>query len=256
MDRIGKLGRPQAKLCSEVNGNFATKDGNMIAYLKLVLDIIPHFERFELTQVPHLENAHADALSKLASNMDSELLNVIPIEHLSKPSTSEGEEILWIEGTPLWMQPIIAYLKEQTLPASRGEARKLRRRDTHFLLQEDTLYKRGFASPLLRCVGVSDNGRQFDNRKMLDLCDELGIKKDFSTPHHTQVNGKVEAVNKTIKHTLKMKLDTSKGAWVDELPHVLWAIRTSCRTAIGETPFSMTYGAEAMSLDEVGVPSH
>ncbi|XP_022892635.1 uncharacterized protein LOC111407412 [Olea europaea var. sylvestris] len=106
---------------NQVNGDFAAKDGNMLAYLKLVLDIIPHFESFELTQVPRLENAHEDALSKLASSMDLELLNIVPIEHLSKPCTFEGEELLWIEGTPLWMQPIIAYLKEQTLPASRGE---------------------------------------------------------------------------------------------------------------------------------------
>ncbi|XP_022889278.1 uncharacterized protein LOC111404749 [Olea europaea var. sylvestris] len=90
---------------------------------------------------------------KISQQHGPELLNIVPIEHLSKPSTSEGEEVLWIEGTPLWMQPIIAYLKEQTLPASRGDARKLRRRTVHFVLQEDTLYKRGFASPLLRCIG-------------------------------------------------------------------------------------------------------
>ncbi|XP_022855490.1 uncharacterized protein LOC111376742 [Olea europaea var. sylvestris] len=80
--------------------------------------------------------------------------------------------------------------------------------------------------------------------------------KDFSTPHHPQANEQVEVVNKTIKHTLKRKLNTSKGAWVDELSHVLWAIRTSSRITIGKTPFSMTYGAEAMSSVEVGVPSH
>lgn len=102
---------------------------------------------------------------------------------------------------------------------------------------------------------VSDNGKQFDNRKVRDLCDELGIRKHFSTPHHPQANGQVEAVNKTIKLTLKRKLDASKGAWVDELPQVLWAIRTTCKTATRETPFSMTYGAEAMSPVEVGVPS-
>ncbi|XP_022895251.1 uncharacterized protein LOC111409432 [Olea europaea var. sylvestris] len=221
--------------------------------------------------------AKDDALSKLASSMNSELLNIVPIEHLSKPSTFEGEELLWIEGTPLWMQPIIAYLKEQTLPASRDEARKLRRRAAHFFLQEDTLYKRGFASPLLRCVGgeeatyilreihegICENhsegtalAHKFDNKRMRDLCDELGIKKDFSTPHHPQANGQVEAVNKIIKHTLKRKLDASKGAWVDKLPHVLWAIRTTCRTATGESPIFITYVAEAMSPVEVGFPSH
>ncbi|XP_022857284.1 uncharacterized protein LOC111378334 [Olea europaea var. sylvestris] len=236
---------------NQVNGDFAAKDGNVLAYLKLVLDIIPHFERFELTRVPRLENSHADALSKLASSMDSELLSIFPIEHLSRPSTFEGEELLWIEGTPLWMQPIIAYLKEQTLPASRGEARKLRRRVAHFVLQEDILYKRGFVLPLLRCVGGEET-----TYILREIHEGICGNHFGGTALAHKANGQVEAVNKTIKHTLKRKLDASKGAWVDELPHVLWAIRTTCRTATGETPFSMTYGAEAMSPVEVGVPSH
>ncbi|XP_022865955.1 uncharacterized protein LOC111385772 [Olea europaea var. sylvestris] len=97
--------------------------------------------------------AKDNALSKLACSKDSELLKIVPIECLSKHSISGSEEFLWIESTPLWMQPIMTYLKDQSLPASRSEARKLRRKAAHFVLQEDVLYKRGFASPLLRCVG-------------------------------------------------------------------------------------------------------
>lgn len=62
-------------------------------------------------------------------------------------------------------------------------------------------------------------------------------------------------VNKTIKLTLKKKLDASKGTWVDELLQVLGVIRTTNRTVTGETPFSMTYKAEAMSPIEARVPS-
>ncbi|CAI9774844.1 unnamed protein product [Fraxinus pennsylvanica] len=102
---------------------------------------------------------------------------------------------------------------------------------------------------------VSDNGRQFDNKKVEDMCEELGIKKHFSSPHHHQTNGQVEPVNKTTKYTLKRKLDASKWTWVDELPQVLWAIRTTSRTATGETPFSMVYGVEATSPVEVGLAS-
>ena len=46
---------------------------------------------------------------------------------------------------------------------------------------------------------------------------------------HPQSNGLVEAVNKTIKNNLERKLNGAKGAWVDELPRVLWAYRTICR---------------------------
>ena len=36
---------------------------------------------------------------------------------------------------------------------------------------------------------VSDNGKQFDNAKFRDFCDELGIKNYYSSPAHPQSNG-------------------------------------------------------------------
>ena len=45
---------------------------------------------------------------------------------------------------------------------------------------------------------------------------------------------------------LKKRLDDAKGKWVEELPHVLWTYRTTPQKSTGETPFSMTYGAEAV----------
>lgn len=80
---------------------------------------------------------------------------------------------------------------------------------------------------------VSNNGCELDNKKFIDLCEELGIKKYFSFSHHPQANVQVKAINKTIKYTLKRKLDILKGAWVYKLPRVLWAIRTTSRIATG-----------------------
>ena len=42
---------------------------------------------------------------------------------------------------------------------------------------------------------------------------------------------------------------------MEELPHVLWAYRTTPRRSIGETPFSMSYGAEAVIPIETGFPT-
>ena len=39
---------------------------------------------------------------------------------------------------------------------------------------------------------------------------------------------------------------------MEDLPHVLWAYRTTPQRSTGETPFSMTYGAEAVILLETG----
>ncbi|GER28787.1 gag-pol polyprotein [Striga asiatica] len=41
-----------------------------------------------------------------------------------------------------------------------------------------------------------------------------------------------------------------------ELPHVLWAYRTTARSSTGETPFSLTYGSEAMIPVELGSPTY
>ena len=80
--------------------------------------------------------------------------------------------------------------------------------------------------------------------------------KSFLAVVHPHSNGQVEAVNKILKHNLKTKLKSHKGAWPEELPHVLWAYQTTARTSTGETPFFMAYGAEAMVPVEVGMSSH
>ena len=54
---------------------------------------------------------------------------------------------------------------------------------------------------------------------------------------------------------LKNRLDDAKGRWVEELPHVLWTYRTTPWKSTGETPFSMTYGAEAVIPLENGFPT-
>ena len=54
---------------------------------------------------------------------------------------------------------------------------------------------------------------------------------------------------------LKKRLDDAKGKWIEELPHILWTYRTTPRKSTGETPFSMTYGVEAIILLENGFPT-
>jgi len=49
----------------------------------------------------------------------------------------------------------------------------------------------------------------------------------------------------------KSKKET-KGTWVEQLPHVLWAYQTTLHFAIGETPFRMAYGTTTVILLEIG----
>jgi len=54
---------------------------------------------------------------------------------------------------------------------------------------------------------------------------------------------------------LKNRLDDTKGKWVEELPHILWMYRITPRKSTRETPFSMTYGTEAVIPLEIEFPT-
>ena len=105
------------------------------------------------------------------------------------------------------------------------------------------------------CTLVSDNGLQFESKAFRQYCSDLGIKNRYSISAYPQGNGQAEAVNKVIVNGLKKRLDDAKGKWVEELPHVLWTYQTTPRRLIRETPFSMTYGAEAVIPLETGFPT-
>ena len=65
----------------------------------------------------------------------------------------------------------------------------------------------------------------------------------------------MEAINKVLKKNLKTKLEKLKGAWVDELPNVLWAYRTTLGSTTRETPFALTYGCEVVIPVEMKINS-
>ena len=54
---------------------------------------------------------------------------------------------------------------------------------------------------------------------------------------------------------LKKRLNDAKGKWVEELSHILWTYRTIPRRSTRETPFSVTYGAEAVIPLETRFPT-
>ncbi|KAL5552844.1 hypothetical protein UlMin_040245 [Ulmus minor] len=364
---------------SQVNSEFQAKGEKMASYLEKAKEAMNQFDTVTIIQVPGAENTNADALARLATGLEERLLKTVPIKILEVPSIDKPEQVGSIVVRPCWMDPIISFLRDGTLPADKFEARRLRFRSARYFLDKGKLYKKGFSSPSLLCLDedrgkftleelhagvcenhssgrtlahrilrqgyywptiqtdsldfvrkcdkcqltspwpfakwgidligplptargqlkyavvaidyytkwveaealakiteqnvttfiwkniicrfgvprelVSDHGTQFENEKLQSICDRLGIKKVFSSPAHPKSNGQVEVVNKTIKQTLKKKLEKSKGAWVDELPLVLWSYRTSFQATTGETPFSLAYGVEAVIPIEISLPT-
>ncbi|XP_024021745.1 protein NYNRIN-like [Morus notabilis] len=361
----------------QVKKEYQAHGVKMGAYLRKVKEELIKFKNYEILQIPRAKNANADALAKLASSKDSGTLGVVPIKELERPTIEEKAKALIVQTDENWMTPLIQYLMDAQLPSNKDEARWIRYRAARYLLYDGLLYRRGYSTPLQRCLDdaeaqkvlreihegvcsnhtggqslalkvlrqgyycptlkkdafqyarrcdkcqspwpfakwgvdligplhlapggfkfaivavdyytkwaeakvlttiteaaytkfmwdnivcrfgvphsiVSDNGKQFDNASTRRFCHSLGIQKDFSVPVHPQSNGQVEAVNKILKYTLKKRLDDLKGKWAEELPKVLWAYRMTSRTTTGETPFSMTYGVEAVLPVEIETPT-
>ena len=105
-------------------------------------------------------------------------------------------------------------------------------------------------------VLVSDNGKQFDNSAFRDFCLKLGIKNHYSFLAHPQANGQVKVTNRTLLKNIKTRFKGAKGIWRDELPSVLWAYRTTARTATRETPFRLAYGTDVVIPSEIGLTSY
>ncbi|XP_021981968.1 uncharacterized protein LOC110877996 [Helianthus annuus] len=102
---------------------------------------------------------------------------------------------------------------------------------------------------------VSDNAKQFAENPFKRWCENLKINQVFSSVAHPQGNGQVEQINRRIVDGIKRRLGYEGNGWADELPNILWAHRTLHKTSNGETPFSLTYGTEAVIPAEIGLPN-
>jgi transposase InsO family protein len=102
---------------------------------------------------------------------------------------------------------------------------------------------------------VTDNGSNFTSREFKDYYEGVGIKLQLASVAHPQTNGQVEKANglicSDIKKRLLTPLEKVKHTWVDELPSVLWSLRTTPNAATQETSFFLVHGAEAVLPIEI-----
>ncbi|GJR72595.1 reverse transcriptase domain-containing protein [Tanacetum coccineum] len=77
----------------------------------------------------------------------------------------------------------------------------------------------------------------------------------FASVKHPQANGQVERANRSLGEGIKARLGKKNKNWVEEISHVLWAHHTMIKSNKGETPFSLTYGTEAVIPVEIDMPT-
>ncbi|XP_019457605.1 PREDICTED: uncharacterized protein LOC109357992 [Lupinus angustifolius] len=376
---------------SQITGAYQTKDTLLGKYLLKVKELMVDFGEATIQHVPRESNARALILSKLSSTKCLRNNWYVVQGTIYHPSVMAVEQV---EIPDNWTRPFIRYILHGNLPSDSKEKQRFLRCCSWYTLVRGTLYRRGFTTPLLKCLGpeqtdyvlrevhegscehhlgvaslakkvlrvgyywptmekdatdltrkctccqlfadfhkappeeltttqapwpfckwgmdilgpfpqttgqmkflivaidyftkwieaealatitsaniqkftwrsiitrfgipstiVTDNGTQFADRKFQELLLGLRIKQHFTSVEHPQTNGQAEAANNVIMKGIKKRLDVSKANWPDQLHHVLWAYRTTPHSTIGESPFNLTYGAEAMIPVEIGEPT-
>ncbi|XP_024025977.1 uncharacterized protein LOC112092912 [Morus notabilis] len=137
---------------AQVKEEYQARGKKMGAYLRKAKEELVKFKSYEMLQIPQTENANADALAKLASSRDSDILGVVPIEELEWPTIEEQAEALIVQTGGNWMMPLIQYLMDARLPDNKDEARRVRYRAARYLLYDSLLYRRGYSTPLQQCL--------------------------------------------------------------------------------------------------------
>jgi transposase InsO family protein len=97
---------------------------------------------------------------------------------------------------------------------------------------------------------ITDNKSQFTDRKFLEFCDKFYIRVDWEAVAHPLTNGQVERANGMILQGLKPRifdrLNKSSQKWLQELPSVVWSLRTTPSRATRFTSFFLVYGADVI----------
>ncbi|XP_009419888.2 uncharacterized protein LOC103999771 [Musa acuminata AAA Group] len=136
-------------VAEQLSGGYEARDPTMARYLAWVRDLTAKFQYFTLSNIPREENERADALAKLASKPTSEArpeVEELPARAIEVATTASG-------GTPTtWVQELLCFKRDGTLPLDEAVARRLRRTHAWYTEESGRLYKWSFTYPLLRCL--------------------------------------------------------------------------------------------------------
>jgi hypothetical protein len=97
---------------------------------------------------------------------------------------------------------------------------------------------------------ITDLASNFNNHQFWEYCEDSGINVRYVSVTHPRANGQVERANGMVLDALKKRLhdaaNTKGGKWIKELPNALWGPRTQPTNPMGQSPYFLIYGSEAI----------
>ncbi len=91
---------------------------------------------------------------------------------------------------------------------------------------------------------MSDNGAEFRNAVVAEICSQFGISQTFTAAYHPASNGVVERANRKILEVLRLIVSDLLDNWEDWLPQIAASINSSVNDSTGKSPPYILFGVE------------
>ncbi len=97
---------------------------------------------------------------------------------------------------------------------------------------------------------LTDNGGEFKNKVLNEICQALRVKRKFTSPYNPQADGMVERFNRTLLRMLACYIEPNQRNWDLIVPMVVYAYNTTSCNAHGLTPFEVIFGRKGRTGEE------
>jgi len=133
-----------------IQGEYQVRDPLLMKYYYNVLNIMQCFSKAEIKYIPRELNSKADSLSKLASQQRQVQHNSVIQQTLNHPTVSLEECFNVTTTKDDCIKAYVEVIKSQEQGIEANS--KMKKKVANFVLIGDELYKRGFSTPLLKCL--------------------------------------------------------------------------------------------------------
>ncbi len=100
-------------------------------------------------------------------------------------------------------------------------------------------------------VLLTDNGTEFKNQVLADICSQYGVKQTLITAHHPASNGLLERTNRKILEILRHLSGHLHETWEDWLSRVAACSNSFVNSSTGKTPHYIVFGCDKKLLYDV-----
>ncbi|XP_049371895.1 uncharacterized protein LOC125836723 [Solanum verrucosum] len=240
---------------NQLLGNYEVKKLELRSYHDYAQKLIGWLGDVTLQHVRRTKNKKIDALAALASTLT--LLDQTQSPEVLHPTIASWPFDTWgldvvgplpkSSGGHLYILAATYYFSKCSEVVALKEVKK---ENVANFIRVNIIYRFGIPRYI-----ITNNGKPFDNKLMNKICDLFGFKQRKFSMYHAAANGLAEAFNKTLCNLLKKVVSKSKRDWHERMEEALWAFRTTCRTPTQATPYSLTFGIEAVLPLERQIPS-